>query len=180
MSTTPRTDKVAIMLDNGYKMAAVQEIIAMEKELADATGKNERLEDRFERDQQRIAGLEKALKSLTATHGSLQTAMDFNRKERDELKEANKRMELRWDNRQTAEGARETCSQCNHQWSPSLIESSWCIFCILKDAKRQWGEVKQAAKAYLDAASPRQGDGLIAADELASIEAAETKLRSLL
>jgi DNA-directed RNA polymerase subunit M/transcription elongation factor TFIIS len=32
---------------------------------------------------------------------------------------------------------KEKCSQCGYSWSPSLIESSWCIFCIQKETAQQ-------------------------------------------
>jgi hypothetical protein len=31
----------------------------------------------------------------------------------------------------------EECSQCKQSWNPSLVESGWCIFCILKE-RDEW------------------------------------------
>lgn len=31
----------------------------------------------------------------------------------------------------------ETCTQCHKGWHPSLVESGWCIFCILKEKNTQ-------------------------------------------
>ncbi len=38
----------------------------------------------------------------------------------------------------------ETCKKCSQQWSPSLIESSVCIFCINKSLTEQLEKAKQS------------------------------------
>jgi hypothetical protein len=49
--------------------------------------------------------------------------------------------------RHLIETSGETCSQCKHSMSPSLIESGWCIFCILKERKQEHDEAQRKAKA---------------------------------
>jgi hypothetical protein len=39
--------------------------------------------------------------------------------------------------------ATETCADCKKSWSPSLIESGTCIFCILKERKRELEQLKR-------------------------------------
>lgn len=41
------------------------------------------------------------------------------------------------------ERATEICTQCSKGWSPSLIESGWCIFCILKERDQQLTQLRQ-------------------------------------
>lgn len=38
------------------------------------------------------------------------------------------------------EQMRERCTKCSGEWHPSLVESSWCIFCILKERNQQLTE----------------------------------------
>jgi hypothetical protein len=45
---------------------------------------------------------------------------------------------------------REKCKQCHHSWSPSLIESGWCIFCIQQDTRERLNEALQVVKSLYD------------------------------
>ena len=45
---------------------------------------------------------------------------------------------------------REKCKQCNHSWSPSLIESGWCIFCIQQDTRAKLDEALEVVKSLYD------------------------------
>jgi hypothetical protein len=40
--------------------------------------------------------------------------------------------------------ATETCADCKKSWSPSLIESGTCIFCILTERKRERDKARAA------------------------------------
>jgi bacterioferritin-associated ferredoxin len=53
----------------------------------------------------------------------------------DEVEELNRKLEV--------ETASELCTSCNRHWSPSLIESSVCIFCILKSVEKERDTLKR-------------------------------------
>ena len=65
---------------------------------------------------------------------------DFARTLERERAEANRKLEI--------EQMRETCSQCNQDWHPSLVESGWCIFCICKDKDLKLEAAKEALLYY--------------------------------
>lgn len=40
------------------------------------------------------------------------------------------------------ESMTEKCTQCNHAWNPSLVESGWCIFCIQKETAERRDQLR--------------------------------------
>ena len=40
------------------------------------------------------------------------------------------------------ETALETCSDCGRNWSPSIIESGHCVFCLIKSLEHQRDEAR--------------------------------------
>ena len=48
------------------------------------------------------------------------------------------------------ESSRELCHSCNMYWNPSIIESGTCIFCILKETKKELTEAKNNEIQALD------------------------------
>jgi hypothetical protein len=44
----------------------------------------------------------------------------------------------------------EKCSECENYWSPSLVESSLCIFCIQRDTKKKLEATKASLKELYD------------------------------
>jgi predicted nuclease with TOPRIM domain len=48
------------------------------------------------------------------------------------------------------ESSKELCYSCNISWNPSLIESGQCVFCILKETKKELQEAKNNEIRALD------------------------------
>ena len=61
-----------------------------------------------------------------------------------ELNEAKEKLEVM--------GSAEKCIQCSRFYSPSLIESGWCIFCIQRETIKERDAAKARAQAWEDVA----------------------------
>jgi hypothetical protein len=75
--------------------------------------------------------------------------LDLSRQLERELNEAKAQLEV--------EQGTETCTQCGYKFSPSLIESGWCVSCIMKERTEErdtWRKVADELECALQNCSP--------------------------
>ncbi len=81
---------------------------------------------------------------------------DFARTLERELAEAQEKLDI--------ESMRERCTQCNIGWNPSLVESGWCIFCILEEKKTELtkasAQLAEAKEQLMQSQLPKNKEGL--------------------